>query len=770
MSSLLLDSSNTRVVLQSDDQELVIGHSQATPAVIVYATAAELLADTVADGSIGYAEDTDVHYFRQNGGWEVAGTVTDVLADAAPTATVVGQSAVIGVSTQAAREDHQHRFDASQAVNWTGAHTFGAGIGVTGNIVVSGNVDGRDVSVDGATLDALGVTVTGLSATYTAHLSADLHTMYLKADGTRNLTGNLTVSALVTIDGRDISVDGATLDALGITVTGLSSSLSAHVAASAGVHGVTGSVVGTTDSQTLTNKTLTTPTIASFVNATHNHQNAAGGGQLDHGLALTGLSDDDHPQYFLADGTRDLAAAAIVTWTGRARLRATSSGVVALTKSDDTALTRLLLGPASTGSFGLQPSAFGSGGLIVANFDGTTTGTFAAGTIYSEVSSGSNFVLGAGGSIDWRASGGGGSGSGGDTGIKRISAGLLGITDASSGQGKLRAAGFYLNGTTSSDTYLKFLGSELHVRLGDDSNWTNVKAANFYPNGGVYGLSASGVLLGLGNTAEIRWHASGVYDGTGDVGFKRSTTNTIQVTNGSSGSGNISMNAWTATGLNVMTHSLNFNGGNTTDSALYDFDSGAGSSVVLGLGTTHKRNFIITARPNYQDNYAHVDAGYPQLIIHSVAAAATATDQWMSIAHDGTDARVTSGKGKMKLIPGSAGYVEVTGQVGQSAVTTSTPSGTTQTVDWNNGNFQILTLASATGDVTLTLSNPAPGAAYSLKIIQHASSAKNIVWPATVKWPDGVAPVISTGASAIDVVSLVWDGAAYLANWAPSYA
>jgi hypothetical protein len=31
---------------------------------------------------------------------------------------------------------------------------------------------------------------------------------------------------------------------------------------------------------TLTNKTLTTPTIASFTNATHNHTNAAGGGQL----------------------------------------------------------------------------------------------------------------------------------------------------------------------------------------------------------------------------------------------------------------------------------------------------------------------------------------------------------------------------------------------------------------------------------------------------------------------------------------------------------
>jgi hypothetical protein len=52
--------------------------------------------------------------------------------------------------------------------------------------------------------------------------------------------------------------------------------------------GATDTVVTLTGTQTLTNKTLTTPTIASFANAGHNHQDAAGGGTLAAYLAVAG--------------------------------------------------------------------------------------------------------------------------------------------------------------------------------------------------------------------------------------------------------------------------------------------------------------------------------------------------------------------------------------------------------------------------------------------------------------------------------------------------
>lgn len=55
-----------------------------------------------------------------------------------------------------------------------------------------------------------------------------------------------------------------------------------------------GAIVGDTDSQTLTNKTLTTPTIASFANATHNHSNAAGGGTIaESAIAFTDIATND---------------------------------------------------------------------------------------------------------------------------------------------------------------------------------------------------------------------------------------------------------------------------------------------------------------------------------------------------------------------------------------------------------------------------------------------------------------------------------------------
>jgi hypothetical protein len=71
-----------------------------------------------------------------------------------------------------------------------------------------------------------------------AGLGDDDHTQYLLADGTRNLTGNMAVDALVTIDGRDLSVDGAKLDGVeaGADVTDATNVAAAGAAMDGGAH------------------------------------------------------------------------------------------------------------------------------------------------------------------------------------------------------------------------------------------------------------------------------------------------------------------------------------------------------------------------------------------------------------------------------------------------------------------------------------------------------------------------------------------------------
>lgn len=90
---------------------------------------------------------------------------------------------------------------------------------------------------------------------------------------------------------------------------------SAVAALAASVVLTLGSYATLAGSETLANKTLTTPTIGSFANATHTHQNAAGGGWLDASaigsgtLALARLSGLTTTQF---------ASAAVSQWTNDA--------------------------------------------------------------------------------------------------------------------------------------------------------------------------------------------------------------------------------------------------------------------------------------------------------------------------------------------------------------------------------------------------------------------------------------------------------------------
>jgi len=129
-------------------------------------------------------------------------------------------------------------FDTIQDIQTSASPTF-AGATVNGNITVTGTVDGRDVAADGTKLDGIeanadvtdtaNVTAAGAlmdsevanlaqvkafdSADYaTAAQGTTADNALPKAGGT--MTGNIVMSSTETVDGRDLSVDGAKLDGI----------------------------------------------------------------------------------------------------------------------------------------------------------------------------------------------------------------------------------------------------------------------------------------------------------------------------------------------------------------------------------------------------------------------------------------------------------------------------------------------------------------------------------------------------------------------------
>jgi hypothetical protein len=116
------------------------------------------------------------------------------------------------------------------------------------------------------------------------------------------------------------------------------------------------------------------------------------------------------------------------------------------------------------------------------------------------------------------------------------------------------------------------------------------------------------------------------------------------------------------------------------------------------------------------------------------------------------------------------GNFTIEGQARAALGSTLTVSGTNvSTVDWDTGNSQSLDLSGAISDVGLALSNPLPGASYILKIKQDWVSPVDLVISGVVLWPEGLAPSISTGSNAIDIISFFYDGVSYYGSFSQDY-
>jgi len=89
-------------------------------------------------------------------------------------------------------------------------------------------------------------------------------------------------------------------------------------------------------------------------------------------------------------------------------------------------------------------------------------------------------------------------------------------------------------------------------------------------------------------------------------------------------------------------------------------------------------------------------------------------------------------------------------------------------INWNNGPVQELTL-NTSGSVSLSFINPSLGGVYLLKITRGATLNGTLSWPASVKWGVSGAPVLSSAATKVDLISFVYDGTNYYGTYSLGY-
>lgn len=152
---------------------------------------------------------------------------------------------------------------------------------------------GNGLTQSGTTINAVG---TANRIVVNAN-DIDIGTDVVTLTGSQTLTNKTLTSPTMTAPVLGTPTSGTLTNATGLPVSGITASTSTALGvgsvelghatdttlsrSSAGVLAVEGVVVPTVSStSTLTNKTLTTPTIGDLTNAAHNHTNAAGGGQL----------------------------------------------------------------------------------------------------------------------------------------------------------------------------------------------------------------------------------------------------------------------------------------------------------------------------------------------------------------------------------------------------------------------------------------------------------------------------------------------------------
>ncbi|MFN5254083.1 MAG: beta strand repeat-containing protein, partial [Chitinophagaceae bacterium] len=113
----------------------------------------------------------------------------------------------------------------------------------------------------------------------------------------------------------------------------------------------------------------------------------------------------------------------------------------------------------------------------------------------------------------------------------------------------------------------------------------------------------------------------------------------------------------------------------------------------------------------------------------------------------------------------TASSINATGDITAKRYKLTMPNATTASsstsIDLSTGN--VFTINLSANITSLTISNAAVGT-YLIKFVQDATGSRTVSFPAAWKWAGGIAPTLTTTASKLDIVTLVYDGTLFYAT------
>ena len=358
-----------------------------------------------------------------------------------------------------------------------------------------------------------------------------------------------------------------------------------------------------------------------------------------------------------------------------------------------------------------------------------------------------------------------------NTGDQTISDATISITDIATNNFTTTAHGFVPKGTNVGN-YLKDDGTWATVSGSGDvvgpASSTNDAIARFDTTTGKL-LQNSSVTINDGGGIYVpggieggNTYINGNISLTGDL-FNRTTG--LELINFTS----------TSSAVNEIGIKNNITGNSpeiqaTGDDTNIDLKLVAKGSGILNVGTNVSIQGTLLERISTPEGL-YIKDSYNNKMLLVYSNSATAAVNYISIMSEatGNSPNISAGGAdtdvSLKLSAKNAGTIDLDNEMNAGTnsigftMQTATGDGTT-TIDWKLGNHIDFTFGAF--NETFTFTAPSNPGVYTISLKQDSVGSRTATWPATVKWPAGTAPTLTTTASTgYDLIAFRYDGTNY---------